>query len=104
CSYGHLAWKHTLTEGIRQTDNGTAIASTHGEPFTLSRTQRVANLTMDEHGVVTGNVQMAFTGDPALNWRHAFLRGDGVSLNHDHRTALEAMMPNGMDIKVTSID
>jgi hypothetical protein len=103
CAYGHLAWKHTMTQGIRQTDNGTAIAPTRGEPFNASRTQRVANLTLDEHGEVTGNVQMAWTGDPALNWRHAYLRGDATSLNHDLRTAMEHMLPNGMDVKVSSI-
>ena len=104
CSYGHLAWKHTVTQGIRQTDNGVAIAQTPGEPFSASRTQRIANLTMDEHGEVTGTVKMAWLGDPALNWRHAYLRGDGTSLNRDLRTSMEHMMPNGMDIKIQSID
>jgi hypothetical protein len=103
-SYGHLAWKHTLTQGIRQNDNGTALAATRAEPFNASRTQRVANLTLDDHGEVTGTVQMAWTGDPALNWRHTFLRGDQTSLNHDLRTAMEHMMPNGMDVKVASIE
>jgi Domain of Unknown Function with PDB structure (DUF3857)/Transglutaminase-like superfamily len=104
CAYGHLAWKHTLTQGLRQTDTGTAIAPTPPEQLSASRTQRVANLTMDEHGQVTGNLKMAWSGDPALNWRHTYLRGDATSLNHDLRTAMEHMMPNGMDIKVESID
>jgi hypothetical protein len=104
CSYGHLAWKHTITQGVRQTDNGAAIAQTPAEPYSASRTQRIANLAMNEHGEVTGNVKMAWTGDPALNWRHTFLRGDATSLNHDLRTAMEHMMPNGMDVKVLAID
>ena len=104
CAYGHLAWKHTLTQGIRQTDGGTVLAPTLAEPYTSSRTQRIANLTLDEHGEVTGNVKMAWTGDAALNWRHTFLRGDATSLNHDLRTAMENMLPNGMDVKVASIE
>jgi hypothetical protein len=104
CAYGHLAWRHTMTQGIRQTDNGSAIAQTPSEPYSAARTQRIANLNMDEHGEVTGTVKMAWTGDPALNWRHTFLRGDATSLNHDLRTAMENMMPNGMDVKVASID
>jgi transglutaminase-like putative cysteine protease len=104
CQYGHLAWKHTLVEGLRQTDNGTALATTPGEPYTLSKTQRVANLTMDEHGVVTGTVKMSWTGSPALNWRHSYLSGDTTSLNQDLRVAMEHLLPSGMDIKVTGIE
>ncbi|MDP9052029.1 MAG: DUF3857 and transglutaminase domain-containing protein [Acidobacteriota bacterium] len=104
CAYGHLAWKHTMAQGIRQNDNGTAISQTSGEPYNASRTQRVANLNLDENGVVAGTLKMAWTGDPALSWRHAYLRGDTTSLNRDLRTSMENMMPNGMDIKVLSID
>jgi len=103
CPYGHLAWKHTETGGVRQTDNGSELAATPGEPYTASRLQRVANLKMDEHGEVTGDVTMAWTGAPALNWRHSYLRGDATSLNNDLRTSMEHLLPNGMEVKVTSI-
>jgi Domain of Unknown Function with PDB structure (DUF3857) len=104
CAYGHLAWKHTMTQGIRQNDSGAVLGETPAEPITASRTQRVANLNLDQHSEVTGTVKMTWTGDPALNWRHAYLKGDATSLNRDLRTSMEAMMPNGMDIKVQSID
>jgi transglutaminase-like putative cysteine protease len=104
CPYGHLAWKHTVTGGLRQTDNGSALAVTPGEPYTASRVQRVADLTMDEHGEVTGDVKMIWTGAPALSWRQRYLRGDGTSLNNDLRTSMEHLMPSGMEVKVTSID
>jgi hypothetical protein len=104
CEYGHLAWKHTIADGVRQIDGGSALAETPGEGFSTSRTQRVANLTMDEHGVVTGTVKMTWMGAPALSWRQSYLRGDAMGLNRDLRTAMEHLMPGGMDIEVTSID
>jgi hypothetical protein len=104
CAFGHLAWKHTMVGGVRQTDNGAAIATTPAESYTSSRTQRVANLTMDDHGRVTGTVKMAWSGDPALNWRQRYLRGDATSLNRDLRDAMEHLMPNGMEVKVDSIE
>ena len=104
CPYRHLAWKHTVTGGLRQIDNGSALVDTPAEPYTASRIQRVADLKMDEHGEVTGDVKMAWTGAPALIWRQRYLRGDATSLNNDLRTSMEHLMPSGMEVKVTSID
>ena len=104
CQYGHLAWQHTMTQGIRQTDKGTAIALTPIEPLAASRTQRVAILAMDEHGAVTGTVRMAWTGADALKWRQAYLKGDDTSLNHDLQTAVENILPGGMEIHVGNIE
>ncbi len=104
CSYGHLDWKHTFAGGIRQMEGGTSLSQTTGEPYTASRIQRVANLTMDEHGEVTGTVKMTYMGSPALTWRHRSLSGDEASLNRELRTSVERLLPGGMEVKVASID
>lgn len=104
CPYGHLAWKHTLVQGLRQTDGGTAIGGTPSDSYKDTRTQRVADLTIDEHGEATGTVKMTWTGAPALNWRQISLRGDDTSLNRDLRVAVEHLMPKGMDVKVGAIE
>ena len=104
CPYGHLAWKHTMAGGLRQTDGGSSFAETPSEPYTSSRTLRTANLTMDAHGEVTGTVKMSWLGAPALHWRQNYLRGDATSLKSDLRTALERLLPGGMDIKVTTLE
>ncbi|HUZ97702.1 MAG TPA: DUF3857 domain-containing protein [Edaphobacter sp.] len=104
CPYGQLAWKHSSASGLRQTDDGTAIAQAASEPYTASRVQRVANLKMDEHGVASGTVSMVYIGAPALYWREHSLRGDATSLEHDLRTSVEGLLPAGMDVKVSSIE
>jgi hypothetical protein len=104
CPYGHLAWKHTVGQGIRQVDGGSAIVAAPDEAFTASRTQRVAVLTMDEHGDVSGTIKMTWSGAPALSWRQKSLRGDETSLKQDLRVSVEHLMPTGMDVKVASIE
>ncbi len=104
CPYGHLDWKHNMTGGIRQADGGAALANTPGETYTASRIQRVANLTLDEHGTATGTVKMTYIGVPALEWRQASILGDQESLKRDLRTSMEELLPHGLEIKVASID
>jgi transglutaminase-like putative cysteine protease len=103
CPYQHLAWKHTIAGGIRQTDKGTDMAGTPFEPYTFSRIQRIADLKMDEHGIVTGTVKMAYTGAPALSWRHRSLTGDSTSLEQQLKANMESLLPAGMDVKVGDI-
>lgn len=105
CPYEHLAWKHSLVNGIRQSDSGTSITqTTPGESFKTSRTERIADLTLDDHGAATGTLKMTYTGAPALNWRHRALSGDDASLRRELRTSVERLLPGGMDVQVASIE
>lgn len=104
CPYGHLAWKHSVVQGLRQNDNGTAIAGTPDESYKDARTQRVADLTLDPQGTATGTVKITWTGAPALRWRQASLRGDATSLSHDLQVAVEHLMPTGTEVHVGAIE
>ena len=103
CAYGHLAWQHTFVNGLRQTDSGSDLAKTPGDGFAANKTTRVANLNMDDHGQITGKIDLTFLGSPALRWRQAGARGDEESLKHGLRTHLEEMLPKSLDVKVTNI-
>jgi len=105
CPYQHLEWKHTTVTGIRQVDGGgTVFAQTPNSSYIASRVQRVADLTMDEHGVVSGTVKMTFIGDPALSWRQRALANDIEDVRHELRTDLEHLLPGGMEVKPIAID
>jgi hypothetical protein len=104
CPYQHLAWKHSQTSGIRQTDAGADMAQMPAESYTYSRTQRVANLTLDKDGAVSGTIKMTYMGSPGLHWRQQALVGDAASLERDLRTSVERLMPQGIEVKVDSID
>jgi Domain of Unknown Function with PDB structure (DUF3857)/Transglutaminase-like superfamily len=105
CPYGHLAWEHTITQGIRQTDNGSSdFFATPGESYAFSRIQRIANLGLGSTGELAGTITMSYTGDPALHWRHRSLEGDSASLEREIHNSVENLMPPGVEVKVTSVD
>ena len=104
CPYQHLAWKHTISGGIRQTDGGSEIAQSPRELYTNSRTQRIADLAIDEHGSVTGTIKINYMGDPALHWRQQSLTGDATSLKRDINDSISHLLPQGMEVKVVSIE
>jgi Domain of Unknown Function with PDB structure (DUF3857) len=104
CPYGHLAWKHTIVQGVRETDAGSEITTTSGEPYTWSSTDRIAYVKMDERGTMTGVITMTWSGSPALQWRQNFLSGDMVSLQHDLQTTMEGLLPIGLQVTLGKID
>jgi hypothetical protein len=104
CPFQHLAWKHSMAQGIRQTDAGGDFFSSPAESYSYSQTTRVAILTIDQHAAVTGTIEMRYTGSPALHWRQRSLTGDATSLEQEIRTSVEQMVPQGLEVKVGSIN
>ncbi len=102
--YGHLAWQHTLVQGLREVEKGTEFGGTPGDDFKFNTVTRVANLKMDETGQVTGKIDLSFSGADAVDWRHTALKGDEESLDHALRTHLEDMVPQSLQVKVDKID
>lgn len=104
CAYGHLAWEHTLVQGLRQTEKGTEFGGTPIDDFRVNQVLRVANLNMDDAGQIKGTINLTFMGADALQWRHRALSGDEESLNHSLRKNLEEMVPRSLQVKVDKID
>lgn len=102
--YGHLAWKHTQVEGIRQINGGSAFVRAPGESYLYSHSTRVANLNLDEHGQVTGTIAISYAGYPALHWRQRSLEGDADSLERQMHDSVERIVPQGLEVKVVSIE
>jgi hypothetical protein len=90
-------------KGLRQTAAGTEFAQTPGDSFQANTTKRVANLTMDEHGQLTGKIDLEFSGAAALGWRQRALRGDEESLRQALEQNLRAMVPKSVEVKVAEI-
>jgi hypothetical protein len=103
CSYAHLPWEYTLIKGLRQTDAGTDFGATPGDSYTVNSTARIANLKMDEHGEITGSVDLTFSGAGALWWRHKALQGDEESLKHSLRKSMEEDLPKTLEVEVKEI-
>jgi len=103
CSFGHLAWQHTLVQGMRQGPNGAVIDHTPSENPLTNSTGRVANLTLDAQGEVSGKIDVSFTGSPALHWRHVALETDEADLRGQLKTSLEHELPGTIEVEVGDI-
>jgi len=101
--YGHLAWWHTDVQGLRQTADGTTFAKTPSEDAAENTTVRIATLTMNEKGEVTGKISMTYQGAAALHWRHVSLSGDAEGLSHALQTSMEELLPKTSEVKVAAI-
>jgi hypothetical protein len=102
--YGHMAWQHTFVKGLRQKGNEIAFDTVPGGGYKDNTVARVANLTMDPAGKITGKIDMSYSGASAIRWRHASLRGDDESLKHQLRTSLEEMIPHSLEVKDVTVD
>ncbi len=104
CEPEHLAWKHMLTGGLRQTEHGTELARTPAEPYESAHISRIADLKLDETGSAEGIVTLTYTGAAALKWRQLALLGDEASVKTELRTELESALPAGMDVEVAHVE
>ena len=101
CPFGTLNWRHAGAGGINQSDKGIQISSTPEQAYNDNITNRIADLTLDAHGGVTGYVQIVMAGQRALHWRQAALRNDDTELkkqfDHDE---LEGLVPEGVEAHI----
>ena len=103
CPYHELAWQHQSVQGLRQIDGGSIIASTTNSPYTVSHVTRVADLTLDEHGVATGTITLTYAGSPALRWRQRYASEDEAAVRHELATELEQELPGSLKIALVSM-
>jgi Domain of Unknown Function with PDB structure (DUF3857)/Transglutaminase-like superfamily len=101
--YGHLAWQQSFQQGLRQKGSETAFDRTPGDGYQSNLVTRVANLKMDSNGQITGHIDFAYTGAPALRIRHNALRGDDESLKHQLRTSVEEIIPHTLEVKDVTV-
>lgn len=103
CPFEHLAWQHTRTSGIRQVEGGAVLAETRTEAYKTSQLKRVADLTMDDHGIVTGSILVTYSGIPAMRWRQLSVSSDEAAVRHDLVEQVGSLLPGGMQLTIASI-
>jgi hypothetical protein len=100
CEFGQLHWKHTFTQGIRQQDDGTAMAESSGQGYKDTAILRNAALTMESNGKLQGQITITLTGSEALRWRQQALRTDEEQTKKDFEEELQKDMPAGVVVKM----
>jgi hypothetical protein len=101
CPFQTVNWRHSFAGGIGQSAQGISYSLTPAPYYKDNSMSRVADLTLDAHGGITGTIQIAMTGQEALRWRQFALRNDGAELKRrfDH-DELEGTVPEGVEAHV----
>jgi len=96
CPFGVLAWKHTFSGGLRDSDKGPGYTVTPAAPYTQTVVQRIAALTVGADGSVTGSARLLMTGQEALHWRQLTLRNDEDEVKKQFNEMIKGLVPDGV--------
>jgi hypothetical protein len=97
CPFGTLNWKHSGAGAVRQSDHGAGFVVTPLQTYADNPVRRTGDITLDEHGAITGTFQIVMTGQEALFWRQTALRNDAAELKKQFDRELEKMVPDGIE-------
>jgi len=100
CPFGTVHWKNSDAGGLRQNASGTIIATSPQQAYNANTTQRIADLTLDPHGAVDGNLRFVMTGQKALYWRQKALENDEAEVKKQFDEWVKAMVPEGVEAHI----
>ena len=95
CPYGQLHWTHLLAGGLQEN-----VKTPIFTPANLAKdsiTAHNADLTLDEHGAVTGTVKILMSGPEALHWRQLGLTDDATEVEKRFNESLKRLLPAGLN-------
>lgn len=95
--FGSLHWAHALVGGIRESETGPVIAQTPASTFKENVISRIADLTVDGDGNVTGTARIVLSGAEALYWRQVALQNDEAEVKKQFDEDLRDSLPEGVD-------
>jgi len=99
CSFGDLHWKHSMTQGLRQTDNGAALFQTDNPGYKSTSIIRAADLQVDPDGKVHGVIHISMTGNKALAWRQRAISTDEEEIKKEFEKSIQHQVPAGVEVK-----
>lgn len=97
CEFGKLHWKHTSTDGLRQTYDNATLIKTPGANYQEAQTVRTAQLQLGPDGTVQGTITVKMMGVPALEWRQRALKSDEAEVTKEFENDLRSELPPGVE-------
>ena len=96
-AFKQLGWRHTTTGGVRQSDKGAVFVQIPGNPYKEAATLRVADITIDKDGKITGTARISMNGQEAVRWRHVTLENDEDEVKKQFNEHCRGMVPEGVN-------
>jgi hypothetical protein len=100
CPFQTVHWRHSYAAGIRQSADGRAAGVTPEQLYTNNSVQRLGDVTLDEHGAITGDFRFVMTGQEALYWRQQALLNDEDEVKKRFDRMLEGETPAGVEAHI----
>jgi hypothetical protein len=102
CPYGIMDWRYTGVEGLRQSPKGADIGQTPPPNYTQAVTTRMARISLDEHGMVSGTVSLMFKGSAAMQRRQEGGKTDAEGRKKLLEDELRETLPGNSEIALTN--
>jgi len=99
CAFADLHWKHTLTQGLRQTDHGGELVQTPSLGYKSTTVLRSADLQIGPDGKMKGTLHISMTGNQALAWRQRALNTDEDGIKKEFEESIQEQLPPGVEVK-----
>jgi hypothetical protein len=100
CPFQTLHWSHSDAGGVRQSASGNAVITSPLQVYSANSTTRVGNLTIDEHGAVSGGIRLVMGGQEALRWRQYALENDETEVKKRFDHWLDSIVPEGVEAHI----
>jgi hypothetical protein len=100
CPFQTLNWKHSGAAGIRQNSRVRNLVVTAEQSYTANKIVRTGDITLDEHGAITGRLSIVMLGQEALYWRQTALRNDPDELKMQFDRWLGSFVPEGVEVHI----
>lgn len=102
CPYGITDWRYTGIEGLRQSPKGAEIFQTPPPRYIDSITTRMARVTLDTDGEISGTVSLMFKGASAMHYRQLGARTDDQGRKELLEDELKHIVPGGSEISLSN--
>ncbi len=100
CPFGTVSWRHSYAGGLGQSAEGPSFTTTPMQQYAGNTIRRTGVLALDEKGGVSGQLQIAMTGQEALRWRQTALENDETEVKKEYDADLVTMVPDGVQAHV----
>jgi Domain of Unknown Function with PDB structure (DUF3857)/Transglutaminase-like superfamily len=96
CPYGIIDWRYTSVGGLRQ--GSTEFGETPGPSYQQSISTRMADVALDDHGVIDGVVTLVFKGIAAMTRRQEGGKTDSEGRKKMLEDELSSQLPGNSQV------
>jgi hypothetical protein len=100
CPFATVSWRHSYASGLGQSAQGVSITITPQQEYAENTIKRTGILSVNAQGGVSGQIQIAMTGQEALRWRQLALENDESEVKKHFDDELAKLVPDGVHAHV----